>query len=138
MNNCFEHKNDCRCDECKGKKDHSCKVVCEEKRLCGVKFELRAKCGCIIACGRTNECGELKFDRLPFGCYILTEIESAKGWQCDNKSFFVEICEDKPHKCIEVVNRRDNGSIKIIKIGKEEKFVCEKGRDKDNDRDEDC
>ena len=144
---CFE-KDDCRCndnkkDDCKEnekKEDKFCKLVSENKKLAGIKFELRAKCGCLIACGKTNECGEIKFDNLPFGCYVLTEVEGQKGWISDNKSVLVEICEDKPHKCIEVFNKRNIGSIKVVKFGKEEKFVCEKEKEKEEcgcDRDRD-
>lgn len=112
--------------DCGHEKRDFCKVISENKRLAGVKFELRAKCGCLIACGKTNECGEIKFHDLPFGTYFLVEVEPQKGWQCDNKPICVEICEDNPHKCVEVFNKRNIGSIKVIKCGKEEKFVCEK------------
>ena len=129
MNNC----------ECEGRKDDKfCKLICEKKKLSGVKFELRAKCGCLIACGRTNECGEVKFENLPFGCYVLTEVEGRSGWISENKSILVEICEEKPHKVVEVCNKKNNGSIKLIKYGKEEKFVCEKEKEKDEHKGCDC
>ncbi len=111
-----------------GGKDKPCKIITETKKLAGVKFELRAKCGCVIACGKTNENGELKFDGLPNGTYFLTEVESNKGWECDSKPICVEICDENPHKCVEVVNTKDCGSIKLIKYGKEDRFVCD-GRD---------
>ena len=118
----------CGCEE---KKEHFCKLITRDKKLCGVKYELRARCGCLIACGRTNEHGELKFDKLPFGTYILTEIESAKGFVRDPRPITVEICDDKPHKVVETVNHRETGDITVIKTGRSEKFVCE-------DEDEDC
>ena len=119
----------------KGKKDNFCKLITENKKLAGVKFELRAKCGCLIACAKTNECGEIIFNELPFGAYFLIEAESGKGWQCDSKPICVEINEENPHKCVEVFNKRNIGSIKLIKFGKEEKFVCEKGKDCDDEDD---
>ena len=149
MNNCErEGKKGCECfdnDDFRGKdrekkEEKFCKLISDNKKLQGIKFELRAKCGCLIACGKTNECGEIKFDNLPFGSYVLTEVEGQKGWLCDNKSILVEICEEKPHKVVEVFNKRNIGSIKVIKFGKEEKFVCEKEKDHDDcdcDRDRD-
>lgn len=125
----YGNKEECGCkDKEPEKKDKFCKVVSENKRLAGIKFELRAKCGCIIACGKTNECGELVFRDLPFGTYHLVEAESQKGWQSDGRPICVEITDEKPHKCVEVFNNRDIGSIKIIKTGKEDKFVCEKDK----------
>lgn len=135
----WDDKKGCDDDKkgCDDKKSRPCKMICETKRLAGVKFELRAKCGCVIACGRTNENGELKFDCLPCGTYFLVEVEPRKGWNCDRKPICIEITGENPHKCVEVINRRDNGSIKVIKLGKEERFVCDDKKDCDDDK-KDC
>ena len=121
---CYDGRDNCN------RGDKSCKIVTETKKLAGIKFELRAKCGCVIACGKTDECGELKFEGLPNGIYYLTEVESKHGWERDNKPICIEISDQNQHKCVEVINKKNCGSIKVIKLGKEDKFVCD-GRDCD-------
>ena len=123
---------------CGCKKEHrNCRRLAEEKKLCGAKFELRAKCGCLIACGRTNSEGEIYFSDLPAGTYMLKETEAPKGWECEGKTIMIEIGEEKMHKVVEVFNRKNNGGIKVIKLGKEEKFVCENDDCDDDDDDDD-
>lgn len=86
-------------------------------KLPGAKFVLIDKCGDEIACGVTNECGELVFDCLPFGTYFIKEIEAPCGFEKSNRCIEVCIDNNSRHKCIEFMNERKKGSIKIIKLG---------------------
>ena len=54
--------------------------MCNGKRLCGAKFVLCDECGKEIACGVTNECGELIFDPLPCGIFYSRNMR-ARGIQ---------------------------------------------------------
>ncbi len=86
-------------------------------KLPGAKFVLIDKCGCEIACGVTNDCGELIFDCLPFGKYFLKELEAPCGYEKSDKCVEVCIGDDSRHRCVEFVNEKKKGSIKVIKFG---------------------
>lgn len=87
-------------------------------KLRGAKFVLYDECGKPIACAVTDECGEIRFDDLPLGKYYLKEEEAPCGW-CKNDEFCeVVISENNRNECVEFVNYRMTGSIKIVKYGK--------------------
>ena len=117
----------CGCGERGERKEKHCKRIAEEKKLAGAKFELRAKCGCLIACARTNSEGECYFGDLPAGTYMLKEVEAPKGWICEGRTMMIEITDDRLERCVEFMNRKRNGGIKVVKLGREERFACEKG-----------
>ena len=94
----------------------------ETEKLAGAKFVLKTRNGCVVACGKTNGCGEIEFGNLPFGNYLLQEIEAPDGYEFDKKPIPVEICHGDPCKNVEIINEKKKGRIKVIKFGKEEKF----------------
>ena len=118
-------------------------VITEVKPLPGVEFELiEKKCGCVIACGKTNAKGELKFDCLPLGDYAIREVKGCDGYDFDDKPVDVDLSPCHPDKCVEVHNHMHEGSIEVHKFGDEEKFVChdencEDGNDDDQGEDGD-
>ena len=118
------------CNHERGESQRSCKRVTDDVMIAGAKFELRSRCGCLIACGRTNGKGECHFGNLPNGTYILTETEAPDGWLCETKKCMVEVNGCRECKFVEFINSKDHGCIEVKLIGHEEKFVC--------DNDEDC
>lgn len=91
---------------------------CNKIKLAGAKFALCDCEGRTVACGVTNSCGEIVFDCLPFGKYYLRELEAPCGYtKCDE---VVEVCisECSAHECVEFVNVKKTGSIKVVKFGK--------------------
>jgi hypothetical protein len=123
-------RGDCGCGDYERDRDCGCRpekrcpeLITVDKKLPGVKFELiERRSGCVVACGITNSCGELEFGEIPFGCYQLREVDAPPCYEPDCRPIDVEITCDHPHKLIEVVNRRKQGSIKVLKTGKEDVF----------------
>lgn len=91
--------------------------MCEGIKLCGAKFVLMDECGKEIACAVTNECGELIFDCLPCGKYFVKEICAPAGYQLNETCAEVTIGECGMHRLVEFVNKRQTGSIKVVKYG---------------------
>ena len=86
-------------------------------RLPGAKFVLMDECGNEIACGVTDNCGELVFDCLPFGRYYIKELEAPCGFEKSCECFEAVICPNNETGCVEVVNKQKTGCIKVVKIG---------------------
>lgn len=63
--------------------------------LANAKFQLKASDGALYH-GTTNEKGELIFDKLPYGQYVLTETEAPPGYVLDPTSYEVSITEITP------------------------------------------
>ncbi|QTR93108.1 SpaA isopeptide-forming pilin-related protein [Streptococcus equi] len=63
--------------------------------LANAKFQLKASDGTLYH-GTTNEKGELIFDKLPYGQYMLTETEAPPGYVLDPTSYEVSITEITP------------------------------------------
>ncbi len=91
--------------------------MCNGKRLCGAKFVLCDECGKEIACGVTNECGELIFDPLPCGRYFIREICAPEGYKLNEECVEVVVGCGNMHRLVEFVNTRECGSIKVVKYG---------------------
>jgi len=109
----------------------------KKKRLAGAKFVLLNCRGKEIACGVTNKDGELFFDCLPFGRYFIKEIEAPCGYEkCDKISEICLNCE-RPHRCVEFMNEKKKGSIKILKFGRDDQDEDEDGDDDDEGKNED-
>jgi len=87
------------------------------KRLAGAKFILCDDCGNQLACGVTNQKGEVVFDCLPFGKYIVKEIEAPCGFEKSNNCATVCIDGKNSNQTVEFANRRLTGSIKVISTG---------------------
>lgn len=94
---------------------NNCK--CGKTRLCGAKFVLYDACGKAIACGVTDERGELCFTGLPLGKYFLREAEAPCGYDKQHEYCEVVIDECHPNERVEFVNARLTGSIKVVKYG---------------------
>lgn len=94
--------------------------MCEQGkvRLPGAKFALLNCEGQSIACGETNCSGEIIFDCLPFGKYFIKEIEAPCGYEQTNECVEIVIGCQKQHRCVEFVNIKQSGSIKVVKFGK--------------------
>jgi hypothetical protein len=90
---------------------------CGNVRLPGAKFVLIDECGRELACGVTNDCGELEFDCLPPGKYYIKELEAPCGYEKSRECAEVRLCDCSLHRCVEFVNERKKGSIKIVKYG---------------------
>ena len=87
-------------------------------RLRGAKFVLYNACGQSVACGVTNDNGEICFDNLPLGKYYLMEVVAPCGFEISDVYCVVVICENKRRECVEFVNVKLTGSIKVVKYGK--------------------
>ena len=91
--------------------------MCEGKRLCGAKFVLCDECGNEIACAVTDESGELLFENLPCGKYILKEVCAPEGYEKSDECVEVAIGGDQMHRLVEFVNTRKCGTIRVVKYG---------------------
>ncbi|MDR2202177.1 MAG: prealbumin-like fold domain-containing protein [Clostridiales bacterium] len=92
-----------------------------EKRNCvklpDARFVLMDKCGNEIACGTTNDRGEIEFDCLPLGTYYVKEIQAPCGYERCDECIEVTICPAKPLRCVDVFNEQVKGGIRITKFG---------------------
>jgi len=86
-------------------------------KLPGVKFVLINDRGKEIACGITDQGGELTFEKLSFGRYFLKETECPCQYEKLEKPVEVWIGCENPHRAVEILNERKKGSIKIFKYG---------------------
>jgi len=91
----------------------------------------------VIACGKTNAKGEIKFDCLPLGEYAVREVKGVNGYDFDDKPVDVDLSPCHPDKCVEIHNHMHEGTIEIHKFGDEEKFICGGDGDEDEDNDND-
>ncbi len=89
----------------------------EKTRLCGAKFALMNCRHEQVLCLKTDENGEAEIDRLPYGKYYLREIEAPIGYHRCCEEVEIVIDEENDRRCVEFVNKRKTGSIKIIKFG---------------------
>ncbi len=89
----------------------------EKTRLSGAKFVLMDCRHEQIMCIKTDANGEAIIDCLPFGKYYLREVEPPQGYHRCCEEVEIVIDEDNDHRCVEFVNKRKMGSIKIIKYG---------------------
>lgn len=90
----------------------SCKI-----RLRGARFVLYDCLGNAVACGVTDERGELCFRNLPLGKYYVQEVESPCGYEKCSDCKEVNISHSACNEKLEFVNSRVTGSIKVIKYG---------------------
>lgn len=90
----------------------------EEKYLEGVSFELVSEDGKYKYNGITDINGEIYFENLFPGKYILREVEGLKEYKICEEEFEIEV-EYKSIKEIVVTNELKLGNIKIIKLDKE-------------------
>jgi len=74
-------------------------------------------CGNQLACGVTDQNGEVVFDCLPFGKYVVKEIEAPCGFEKSDKCAAICIDSKTSNPTVEFVNRRMTGSIKVISSG---------------------
>ncbi len=91
--------------------------TCNKIKLQGAKFVLFDECGKAVACGVTDECGEICFNDLPLGKYYLKEAEAPCGWCKSDECCEVIIDECKRNERVEFTNYKLTGSIKVVKIG---------------------
>lgn len=88
-------------------------------RLSGAKFVLMDCHHEQIMCIKTDENGEALIDCLPYGKYYLREVEPPMGYHRCSEEVEIVIDEDNCNRCVEFINKRKTGSIKIIKYGME-------------------
>ena len=89
----------------------------ERCRLAGAKFIVLNCNHEQIMCVKTDCNGEAIIDGLPYGKYFIKEVEPPCGYcKCD-EIIELEIDCANENRCVEFVNRRKTGSIKIIKYG---------------------
>ena len=91
--------------------------MCNGKRLCGAKFVLCDECGKEIACGVTNECGELIFDPLPCGRYFIREICAPEGYKLNEECGEVVVTFGHNQPLVESANTCECDNIKVVKYG---------------------
>lgn len=89
----------------------------ERFRLPMAKFELLDCNKRPIMCVVTDRNGEAIIENLPFGTYFLRELEAPHGFEKSCNLFEIVIDEKNCFSCVEVVNRKKTGAIKIIKLG---------------------
>ena len=92
-------------------------AMLERMRLPGAKFELLNCNKQPIMCVVTNCNGEAFIDCLPYGKYYLREIEAPCGYEKSCQCIEIIIGDQCRNRCVEVVNKRKTGSVKIIKYG---------------------
>lgn len=80
----------------------------------GIKFELSNEDRSYIGEGITNENGELCFENLYQGKYILKEIDSGEKYILENKEFDINITYNETQE-ITILNSIKKGKIKVIK-----------------------
>lgn len=90
----------------------------QTKKLSGVKFELKKENSNEKYVKETDENGEIIFDRLYQGKYILKEIETNQEYIMNNNSFDINIQYNKQAEII-VENDMLKGSLKIHKVDSE-------------------
>ena len=92
-----------------------------EKKECvklpGAKFVLLNEDKKEIACAVTDRHGNIVFDDLPIGKYFIREIEAPCGFKKCDDLIEIQLTCCRAHRCIEVINERKRGSIKIVKLG---------------------
>ena len=70
----------------------------------------------------TNKKGEAITKALPYGDYVVKEVEAPTGYVLNDKEFTVSIRESEKVYTLDVVNQQIKGRIKIIKIDGETKI----------------
>lgn len=86
-------------------------------RLRGAKFVLYDSCGQSVACGVTNEHGKSALI-ICRSQILLKEVEAPCGFEKSDEYCEVIICENKRCECVEFVNVKLTGSIKVVKYGR--------------------
>lgn len=89
----------------------------ERMRLPRAKFELLDCYKRPIMCVVTDDNGEAVIENLPFGTYFLRETEAPCGFERNCDLVEIVINEKNSFSCVEFVNRKKKGAIKIIKLG---------------------
>ena len=69
--------------------------------LCGALFVLRDDCGTIVHSAVSNACGEVVFEDIPPGCYLLEEAQAPPGFRPTCRTFRVIV---SAQGCIRVNN----------------------------------
>lgn len=92
-------------------------VMQEKCRLAGAKFIILNSNHEQIMCVQTDSHGEAIIDGLPYGRYYIKEVDPPMGYHRCEETVELEISENNCDRCVEFVNRRKTGSIKIIKYG---------------------
>jgi len=91
-------------------------------KLENVKFQLKDELGKVLKEGVTNKEGKLIFEDLVIGKYSLEEVETVGNYKKITLPVDVEILYNKT-SVIEVENELKKGSIKIIKVDKEDNKI---------------
>ncbi len=89
----------------------------ERMRLPKAKFELLDCFKRPIMCVVTDNNGEAIIENLPLGTYFLRETEAPMGYEKNCDLVQIVIDEQNSFGCVEFVNRKKKGAIKIIKLG---------------------
>ncbi len=82
--------------------------------LSGVKFSVCDLSGRVIACGVTDENGELLFPCLPYGKYLVKQSCAPMGYAPVSEFREVEISPCRPHCTIRAENFVNCGTLRIV------------------------
>ncbi|MCL2061010.1 MAG: prealbumin-like fold domain-containing protein [Firmicutes bacterium] len=93
-------------------------------KLAGAKFAIYNECGKEVGCGVTNHEGEILFDVLPFGTYLLKELHAPCGYEKSHETFEVVLTCNHDHRTVEVINEKKKGRILVKAYGRDD--VCER------------
>lgn len=92
------------------------------KPIEGVKFQLTTLDGKVVDCKTTNLDGEIIFDKLYPGNYILQEISTNDNYIVDNTKHEIELGYDELITK-RMTNKHKKGNLKIIKVDKDDNNV---------------
>ena len=93
-----------------------------EIKLEGVKFEIRNACDEVVREGITDENGELLFGNLEIGEYKIKETQAANEYRISDEEVTVKVVDGETCK-VKLMNERQKGDIKIIKVDKDNNEV---------------
>jgi len=93
----------------------------EGHALNGVSFELQNADGTVFAEDVTDINGTISFENIPWGDYKLVEKETLPGYIIDTEPKNITIGPDSLTIRVKVVNERETGSVKLVKVDEEGK-----------------
>lgn len=72
-----------------------------------------------IATATSDENGEFVFDKVPYGDYLVVELEAPEGYVCSDARYFVSVSYDEQIIGLKVINYPIIGSVELTKVDKD-------------------